>query len=93
VKLRMAHEVKITNTKKLNNAVKIFIEATIDGEKCGYPELDGESHEFNFDIDYSRYRDNEKVKKDAAAWGEKVVNKRIEEFDPSKNPTGEKLEI
>ena len=87
------HEVEITDTKKYDNAIKIFIEVTINGKKCGYPDLDGETHEFNFDMDYSRYRDNEKVRRDARNWAERVVQKRIEEHDPSDSPVGEKLEV
>jgi len=87
------HKVDIVDKKRTDVAMKIFIEVTIDGEKCGYPELDGEVHEFNFDMDYERYQDNEKVKKDAADWGRRVVKKRIEEFDPSEDPVGESLEI
>lgn len=89
----MAHQVDIVDKEPFDNAMKIYLEVTIDGEKCGYPDLDGETHEFNFDMDYDRYQDNSKVEKDAAAWGKKVVKKRVEEHDPSEDPVGKSIEI
>lgn len=87
------HKVDIVDKEPFENAMKIFIEVTIDGDKCGYPELDGETHEMDFDMDYDRYRDNENVRRDARAWAKKVVRKRVEEFDPSPDPVGETLEV
>lgn len=89
----MGHKVKIVDKERFETGMKIFIEVTIDGEKIGYPELDGEVHKFNFDMDYERYEDNKKVERDAAAWGRKVIRKRVEEYDPSPDPVGSELEI
>lgn len=84
---------KIVDKEKKDVCMKIFIEVIIDGKSCGYDELDGEKHEFNFDMDYQRYRDNDKVRADAKSWAKHVVNKRIEEVDSSSDPVGESLEV
>lgn len=89
----MSHEVEVVDNQPTDVGMKIFIEVKIDGEKCGHDSLDGEVHEFNFDVDYERYRDNEKVLKDARTWASKIVNKRVEECDSSESPVGKKVSL
>ena len=89
----MGHEVKIKDKEFFDNAVKIFIEVEICGETCGYSEIDGKIIEYDFDVDYERYRNNDLIKNDARAWAKKVVNKEIEKHNPSENPVGTKLKV
>lgn len=89
----MTHKAVITEEEKLDKSVKIHYKITVDGEKIGIPELDGKEFQDDFDVDYAKYKDNERVKKHLKMWAEKKLEELKEKNQPSEPAKGKEVEL
>lgn len=89
----MSHEAVITGEEKKEKVVKIHYEVTVDGEKIGIPEADGETRTGHFDVSYEIYKDNDRVDKHLKTWAQQEIEKVKEQYQPSEPAEGRKVEL
>jgi len=89
----MSHKAVITDEIELENAMRIEFEVTIDGSKVDADNLDGEVIQGHFDMDYKKYKDNERVDNHLKMWAEHFIEKKVHEENPSDSAKGRQVEI